>query len=72
MRGQATRQKLMLLGVTANDLIPADHPIRRIKPIVDHALTQLGPTFAQMYAADRPHVRFRSSHGLTRRWVSTW
>jgi transposase len=52
MRGDETRQELMLLGITANDLIPADHPIRRIKPIVDRALTQLGPTFAQMYAHD--------------------
>jgi transposase len=52
MRGDETCQELMLLGITANDLIPADHPIRRIKPIVDHALTRLGPTFLQMYAPD--------------------
>jgi transposase len=52
MRGEETRQELMLLGITADQLVPADHPIRRIKPIVDHALTQLGPTFAQMYARD--------------------
>lgn len=52
MRGDETRQELMLLGVTADQLVPDDHPIRRIKPIVDRALTQLGPTFAQMYARD--------------------
>jgi transposase len=52
MRGEETRQELMLLGVTADQLVPDDHPIRRIKPIVERALTQLRPTFAQMYARD--------------------
>jgi transposase/IS5 family transposase len=40
----------MLLGVTADDLVPADHPIRRIKPIVQRALGALSPMFARMYA----------------------
>ncbi len=57
MRGPATRQTVMLLGVTPDHLIPTDHPIRRIKPIVEQALTALAPTFAQMYAAGgRPSV----------------
>lgn len=50
MRGEEPRQELMLLGLTADDLVPADHPIRRIKPIVERALAQLSPTFAGMYA----------------------
>src|SRR5581483_2371307 len=50
MRGRSERQAEMLLGVTADSLIPADHPIRRIKPIVDRALAGLGPTFRAMYA----------------------
>ena len=42
----------MLLGITADDLVPVDHPIRRMKPIVDRALALLSPTFRAMYARD--------------------
>jgi transposase len=52
MRGEETRQELMLLGITADQLVPADHPIRRIRVIVDRALASLSPTFSQMYARD--------------------
>jgi transposase len=52
MRGKETRQEVMLLGVTANDLVPADHPIREIRRIVDRALAALSPTFSRMYAAN--------------------
>jgi transposase len=52
MRGQETRQELMLLGVTANDLVPPDHPIREIRRIVDRALAELSPTFSRMYAVN--------------------
>src|SRR5215212_1933423 len=57
MRGEAERQSLMLFGVTPDQLVPADHPIRRIKAIVEPALTALSPTFARMYAAGgRPSI----------------
>ena len=57
MRGMAARQVTMLLGVTPEELVPADHPIRRIKPIVEQALAHLSSTFARMYAADgRPSI----------------
>jgi transposase len=57
MRGDAERQSLMLFGVTPDQLVPADHPIRRIKAIVEPALTALSPTFAQMYATGgRPSI----------------
>jgi transposase len=57
MRGMAIRQATMLLTVTPGDLVPPDHPIRRIKPIVEQALAHLSPTFAQMYAAGgRPSI----------------
>jgi transposase len=45
----------MLLGVTANDLIPPDHPIRAIKQLVDRALTTLSPSLSAMYAATGRH-----------------
>jgi transposase len=57
MRGKADTQVTMLSLVTANDLVPDDHPIRGIKPIVDRALRELSPTFTQMYAeTGRPSI----------------
>lgn len=57
MRGSTERQMGMLLGVTAEQLVPADHPIRRIRRLVDQALTELSPTFAQMYKdGGRPSI----------------
>jgi transposase len=57
MRGDPTNQTAMLLAVTADQLVPADHPIRRIRPIVERALAALAPTFAAMYApSGRPSI----------------
>ena len=38
MRGKAARQAMMLTAATPDALVPQDHPIRRIKPMVDRAL----------------------------------
>jgi transposase len=47
----------MLLAITPDQMIPNDHPIRRIKPIVERVLRQLSPTFAAMYAdRGRPSI----------------
>lgn len=57
MRGDASNQTAMLLAVTPDQLVPADHPIRRIKPIVERALVALAPSFAVMYApTGRPSI----------------
>ena len=48
MRGRNERQATMLLGVTPDDLVPAKHPIRRIRELVDEMLDGLSPLFAQM------------------------
>ncbi len=57
MRCDTTNQMLMLLAVTPDQLVPADHPIRRIKPIVERALGALAPSFAAMYApTGRPSI----------------
>jgi transposase len=50
MRGSNQRQVLMLSTLTPEQLVPADHPIRRIKVIVERALRELSPTFDAMYA----------------------
>ncbi len=57
MRGPVERQGVMLSTLTPDQLVPQDHPIRQIKPIVDRALTALSPTFTAMYAeVGRPSI----------------
>jgi transposase len=57
MRGNPDRQLAMLTTVGTEDLIPADHPIRRIRRVVDGVLADLNDTFDAMYSAKgRPSV----------------
>ena len=57
MRGKRDTQVTMLSLVTANDLVPEDHPIRQIKPMVDRALGKLSQIFTQMYSeTGRPSI----------------
>ena len=57
MRGDAERQADIMLALTPDDFVPADHPIRRIKPIVDAALQRLSPLFDTMYSrTGRPSI----------------
>ena len=57
MRGQIENQTIMLCSLTPDQLVPQDHPIRRIKPIVDQALKELSPIFSKMYAdLGRPSI----------------
>ncbi len=51
MRGSSERQVTMLSTLASESLIPLDHPIRRIKPVVEAVLAELGPEFDTMYAA---------------------
>jgi len=48
MRGTAEKQAVILSALTPDQLVPQDHPIRQIKPIVDRALVELSPTFNEM------------------------
>jgi hypothetical protein len=41
----------MLTSVSTEDLIPADHPIRKIRVVVDAVLAELDDTFDEMYSA---------------------
>ena len=57
MRGDDDHQAEMLLAITPDQLIPADHPIRRIKPIVEAVLARLSPLFEEMYTErGRPSI----------------
>src|SRR2546423_417379 len=57
MRGDQSQQDPLFTMLTPEQLVPARHPIRRIKPIVDAALAELSPTFDRMYAhGGRPSI----------------
>lgn len=55
MRGRAERQAKMLFGVTTEDFIPENHPIRRVRKLIDDVLVALSPQLTAMYAADGRH-----------------
>jgi transposase len=57
MRGRLDNQVDMLVALTPDQLVPQNHPIRRIKPIVDAALKDMSPIFNRMYAdVGRPSI----------------
>lgn len=57
MRGQDEQQATMLLGLAPDDFVPADHPIRSIRAVVDAVLREVSPQFDAMYArTGRPSV----------------
>ncbi len=57
MRGTTDGQLTMCMVVDPGELIPEQHPIRRIRPFVESALTRLEPTFEEMYAkVGRPSI----------------
>ena len=57
MRGKSDTQTLMLCSLTPDQLVPQNHPIRHIRPIVDQALKEMSPIFSKMYAdVGRPSI----------------
>ena len=56
MRGNVNHQARLVL-VTPDDMVPANHPIRKIRVIVDKALVEMEPIFASMYSdIGRPSI----------------
>ena len=56
MRGRTDLQTTMVV-VDLEELIPEQHPIRRVRPFVEAALSRLEPTFEEMYAkVGRPSI----------------
>jgi transposase len=57
MRGKPEQQLAMLTSLSTEDLIPADHPIRRIRKVIDEVLVELDGEFEAMYSRiGRPSV----------------
>jgi len=57
MRGNSDRQALVFSALTPGQLVPADHPIRAIKPIAERALQAISPTLSKMYSKiGRPSI----------------
>lgn len=51
MRGEVSKQQSMLMLRSAEDVVPKEHPLRRVKALADAALKELSPVFEGMYAA---------------------
>ena len=61
MRGQSEDQGRATLTYPEM-FVPSDHPLRRIRPIVDQALANLSPRFDDLYTLihrRRAHERLR-------------
>lgn len=57
MRGSDGRQDEMWSYVSAEERIPADHPMRAMRTLVDRVLKELSPRFSKLYSdAGRPSI----------------
>lgn len=57
MRGKTDGQQAIFTVVTPAQVVPADHPIRKIKELADLELEKLSPVFDKMYSEEgRPSV----------------
>ena len=57
MRGGDVRTEGLFSYVSCEGRVPGDHPLRRILPLVDAALSDLSPDFAELYAPiGRPSI----------------
>src|SRR5215472_7146292 len=57
MRGQDTQQSAMFSYLAPDERVPADHPLRPIRRMVDVTLAALSPSFDEIYSTyGRPSI----------------
>jgi transposase len=57
MRGSFDSQPVIIAYFNLEKRVPQDHPLRKIKPMVDQELKRLSPHFGQMYShTGRPSI----------------
>src|SRR4051795_10637599 len=57
MRGTDTQQSSMFSYLSPEERVPANHPLRPIRLMVDDALKVLSPSFSRLYSAfGRPSI----------------
>ena len=56
MRGDDRHPDAMFSYVAPEQRVPADHPLRAIRTMVDTALRELSPEFARLYPKTGPPV----------------
>jgi len=68
MRGANTKQSSMLMLMSPEARVPADHPLRAIKKLADAALSKLSPVFSAMYSEiGRPAGQVDSARAAAQR-----
>ena len=57
MRGEDDQQTAMFSYISPEQRVPAHHPLRKLRPLVDTVLSRLSPCFSKMYARiGRPSI----------------
>lgn len=57
MRGDSEKQPDLVVTMTPDELVPRDHPIRKVKALADAALRRLEPKLARIYSdKGRPSI----------------
>lgn len=57
MRGPDQKQEDVFSYVSLEERVPADHPLRKIRELVDRVLKEMSPLFGKLYAeVGRPSI----------------
>jgi transposase len=57
MRGSDCKQDGIFSYLSPEERVPADHPVRKIRPLVDQILREMSPQFGKLYSSiGRPSI----------------
>jgi hypothetical protein len=70
MRGDDDQQEGMFSYISPEKRVPADHPLRPIRKIVDEILKEMSPKFQKLYRGWTMNFHPRGSHSKSaaKRW----